>query len=161
MATNTTYQSAYLSVPVCVGNDSFFLYQQYVLRLFAGLHFQVVSRSLGIVEELHKIWRGLYRRSKRLKQQQIQKLKVDKHAGHILQTSYGTLDALLDMPFIMGHHKFGCPTVQIISLCRSTGFPPYGIFLILTSETTDRDSLRYTYNGTRRVRQLALGCESN
>ena len=22
-------------------------------------------------------------------------------------------------------------------------------------------SLRYTYNGTRRVRQLALGCESN
>ena len=28
-------------------------------------------------------------------------------------------------------------------------------------KTTDRDSLRYTYNGTRRVRQLALGCESN
>ena len=27
--------------------------------------------------------------------------------------------------------------------------------------TTDRDSLRYTYDGTRRVRQLALGCESN
>ena len=27
--------------------------------------------------------------------------------------------------------------------------------------TNDRDSLRYTYNGTRRVRQLALGCESN
>ena len=27
--------------------------------------------------------------------------------------------------------------------------------------TTDRDSLRYTYNATRRVRQLALGCESN
>ena len=27
--------------------------------------------------------------------------------------------------------------------------------------STDRDSLRYTYNGTRRVRQLALGCESN
>ena len=26
---------------------------------------------------------------------------------------------------------------------------------------TDRDSLRYTYNGTRRVRQLALGCESS
>ena len=29
------------------------------------------------------------------------------------------------------------------------------------TKTTDRDSLRYTYNGTRRVRQLALGCESN
>ena len=27
------------------------------------------------------------------------------------------------------------------------------------TKTTDRDSLRYTYNGTRRVRQLALGCE--
>ena len=29
------------------------------------------------------------------------------------------------------------------------------------TKTTDRDSLRYTYNGTRRVRQLALGCESS
>ena len=28
-------------------------------------------------------------------------------------------------------------------------------------KTTDRYSLRYTYNGTRRVRQLALGCESS
>ena len=27
--------------------------------------------------------------------------------------------------------------------------------------TTDRDSLRDTYNGIRRVRQLTLGCESN
>ena len=31
----------------------------------------------------------------------------------------------------------------------------------VVTKTTDRDSLRYTYNGTRRVRQLALGCESN
>ena len=30
-----------------------------------------------------------------------------------------------------------------------------------TMINTDRDSLRYTYNGVRRVRQLALGCESN
>ena len=30
----------------------------------------------------------------------------------------------------------------------------------VVTKTTDRDSLRYTYNGTRRVRQLALGCES-
>ena len=29
------------------------------------------------------------------------------------------------------------------------------------TKTIDRDSLRFTYNGTRRVRQLALGCESN
>ena len=29
------------------------------------------------------------------------------------------------------------------------------------TKTTDGDSLRYTYNGTRRVRQLALGCESS
>ena len=28
-------------------------------------------------------------------------------------------------------------------------------------KTTDRDSLRYTHNGIRRVCQLALGCESN
>ena len=27
-------------------------------------------------------------------------------------------------------------------------------------KTTDRDSLRYTYNETQRVRQLALGFES-
>ena len=31
----------------------------------------------------------------------------------------------------------------------------------VVTKTTDRDSSRYTYNGTRRVRQLALGCESN
>ena len=31
----------------------------------------------------------------------------------------------------------------------------------VVTKTTDRDSLRYTYHGTRRVRQLALGCESN
>ena len=31
----------------------------------------------------------------------------------------------------------------------------------VVTKTTDRDSLRYTYNGPRRVRQLALGCESN
>ena len=31
----------------------------------------------------------------------------------------------------------------------------------VVTKTTDRDSLRYTYNGTRRVSQLALGCESN
>ena len=31
----------------------------------------------------------------------------------------------------------------------------------VVTKTTDRDSLRYTYKGTRRVRQLALGCESN
>ena len=31
----------------------------------------------------------------------------------------------------------------------------------VVTKTTDRDSLRYAYNGTRRVRQLALGCESN
>ena len=31
----------------------------------------------------------------------------------------------------------------------------------VVTKTTDRDSLRYTYNGTRRVRQLALGCKSN
>ena len=31
----------------------------------------------------------------------------------------------------------------------------------VVTKTTDRDSLRYTYNGTRRVRQLASGCESN
>ena len=31
----------------------------------------------------------------------------------------------------------------------------------VVSKTTDRDSLRYTYNGIRRVRRLALGCESN
>ena len=31
----------------------------------------------------------------------------------------------------------------------------------VVTKTTDRDSLRYTYNGIRRVRQLALGCESN
>ena len=29
------------------------------------------------------------------------------------------------------------------------------------TKTTDRDSSRYTYNGIRRMRQLALGCESN
>ena len=28
----------------------------------------------------------------------------------------------------------------------------------VVTKTTDRDSLRFTYNGTRRVRQLALGC---
>ena len=32
---------------------------------------------------------------------------------------------------------------------------------MVVTKTTDRDSLRYTYNGTRRLRQLALGCESN
>ena len=31
----------------------------------------------------------------------------------------------------------------------------------VVTKTTDRDSLRYTYNGTQRVRQLVLGCESN
>ena len=31
----------------------------------------------------------------------------------------------------------------------------------VVTKTTDRDSLRYTYDGTRRLRQLALGCESN
>ena len=31
----------------------------------------------------------------------------------------------------------------------------------VVTKTTDRDSLRYTYNGTRRVRQLGSGCESN
>ena len=31
----------------------------------------------------------------------------------------------------------------------------------VVTKNTDRDSSRYTYNGTRRVRQLALGCESN
>ena len=31
----------------------------------------------------------------------------------------------------------------------------------VVTKTTDRDSLRCTYNGIRRVRQLALGCESN
>ena len=31
----------------------------------------------------------------------------------------------------------------------------------VVTKTTDRDSLRYTYNGTPRVRQLALGCESS
>ena len=31
----------------------------------------------------------------------------------------------------------------------------------VVTKTTDRDSLRYTYNGTRRVRHLALGCESS
>ena len=31
----------------------------------------------------------------------------------------------------------------------------------VVTKTTDRDSLRYTYNGTRRVRQLALGRESS
>ena len=31
----------------------------------------------------------------------------------------------------------------------------------VVTRTSDRDSLRYTYNGTRRVRQLASGCESN
>ena len=31
----------------------------------------------------------------------------------------------------------------------------------VVTETIDRHSLRYTYTGTRRVRQLALGCESN
>ena len=35
------------------------------------------------------------------------------------------------------------------------------VITILPRKTTDRDSLRYTYNGTRRVRQLALGCESS
>ena len=31
----------------------------------------------------------------------------------------------------------------------------------VVTKTTDRDSLRYTFNGTRKVHQLALGCESN
>ena len=31
----------------------------------------------------------------------------------------------------------------------------------VVTKTTARDSLGYTYDGTRRVRQLALGCESN
>ena len=31
----------------------------------------------------------------------------------------------------------------------------------VVANTADRDSLRYAYNGTRRVRQLALRCESN
>ena len=31
----------------------------------------------------------------------------------------------------------------------------------VVTKITDRDSLRYTYNGTRRVRQLALGYESS
>ena len=31
----------------------------------------------------------------------------------------------------------------------------------VVTKTTDSDSLRYNYNGTRRVRQLAVGCESN
>ena len=31
----------------------------------------------------------------------------------------------------------------------------------VVTKTTDRDSLRYTYNGIRRMRQLALGCGSN
>ena len=31
----------------------------------------------------------------------------------------------------------------------------------VVTKTTDKDGSRYTYNGTRRVRQLALGCESN
>ena len=31
----------------------------------------------------------------------------------------------------------------------------------VVTKTTDRDSLRYTYNGTQRVRQLALGGESS
>ena len=31
----------------------------------------------------------------------------------------------------------------------------------VVTKTTDRDSLRYTYDGTRRVCQLALGCESS
>ena len=31
----------------------------------------------------------------------------------------------------------------------------------VVTKTTDRDSFRYTYDGTRMVRQLALGCESN
>ena len=31
----------------------------------------------------------------------------------------------------------------------------------VVTKTTDTDSLRYTYNGTRRVRQLSLGFESS
>ena len=31
----------------------------------------------------------------------------------------------------------------------------------VVTKTTDRDSLRHTYNRTRRVRQLALGWKSN
>ena len=31
----------------------------------------------------------------------------------------------------------------------------------VVTRTTNRDSSRYPYNGIRRVRQLALGCESN
>ena len=46
-----------------------------------------------------------------------------------------------------------------ISVCGTTAACAAGV---VTKTTDDRDSLRYnTYNGTRRVCQLALRCESN
>ena len=51
----------------------------------------------------------------------------------------------------------GGVTFLLSLLCREIKICAAGV----VTKTTDRDSLRYTYNGIRRVRQLALGCESN
>ena len=51
----------------------------------------------------------------------------------------------------------GTGRVDIHTHPYTTAACPAGV----VTETTDRDSLRYTYNGTRRVCQLALGCERN
>ena len=55
-------------------------------------------------------------------------------------------------------HIFYIVKIKIHSSCEIEYFvETAGV----VTKTTDRDSLRYTYNGIRRVRQLALGCESN
>ena len=62
---------------------------------------------------------------------------------------------------------FCCVLVAFHSLylddeLRLFGLPCYTVcMLCLSYPVLGQCSLRYTYNGTRRVRQLALGCESN
>ena len=55
------------------------------------------------------------------------------------------------------------PSVRILSdsyITRVPGSTGVGIDAAIQQRLT-ATVLRYTYNGTRRVRQLALGCESN
>ena len=52
--------------------------------------------------------------------------------------------------------QFGAPTYPFLQIVIAAACAA-----AVVTKTTDRDSSRYTYNGIRRVRQLALGCESN
>ena len=72
---------------------------------------------------------------------------IEKTSAQWVEFIYSEFVSVLYVPGFQGDPR-------VVSLAGKTT-------LDMLVATTDRDSLRYTYNGTRRVRQLALGCESN